>query len=71
MTTKNKPQTAKARPWDEIEEHYVDLNKKGWGHERLLELVRHIKSRGLQRQTLCLHFIGQINNKHLRPNRMG
>ena len=48
MMTKNKPPTAKARPWKEIEEHYVDLNNKGWGHHRLLELVRHIKSSGLQ-----------------------
>jgi hypothetical protein len=40
--------TAKARPWDEIEEHYIDLNQHGWGHDRLLSLVRHIKSTGLQ-----------------------
>ena len=39
---------AKARPWNEIEEHYVDLNNKGWGHDRLLGLVRHIRSSGLQ-----------------------
>ena len=48
MTTKHKPSTAKARPWDDIEEHYADLNKKEWNHDRLLELVRHIKSTGLQ-----------------------
>ncbi|MBX2956290.1 MAG: hypothetical protein KF846_09045 [Cyclobacteriaceae bacterium] len=48
MTTRYKPQTAKARPWDDIEEHYVDLNKHGWGHERLLELVKRIKSSGLR-----------------------
>ena len=48
MAKKYKPPTAKARPWDEIEGHYVDLNKHGWGQDRLLELVRHIKSTGLQ-----------------------
>jgi hypothetical protein len=48
MTLKHKPQITKARPWDEIERHYVDLNKHGWGHDRLLELVRHIKSTGLK-----------------------
>jgi hypothetical protein len=48
MTIKHKPQTAKARPWDDIEEHYIDLNKHGWGHHRLLDLVRHIKSTGLK-----------------------
>lgn len=47
MTTKYKPQTAMARSWDEIEEHYVDLNKNGWAHDKLLDLVRHIKSTGL------------------------
>ena len=44
MTTKYKPQTAKVRPWDKIEEHYVDLNRHGWKHDRLLDLVRHIRS---------------------------
>jgi hypothetical protein len=48
MTTKYKPQTTKARSWDEIEEHYIDLNKHGWGHDKLLELVRHIKTTGLK-----------------------
>ena len=48
MTKKYKPPTAKARSWDDIEYHYVDLNKQGWGHDRLLELVRHIKSTGLK-----------------------
>src|SRR4051812_5363103 len=48
MTTKHKPQIARSRPWDEIELHYVDLNKLGWGHDRLLELVRHIKSTELK-----------------------
>lgn len=47
MTTKQKPQTAKARPWNAIEGHYMDLNKQGWGHDRFLELVRHIKATGL------------------------
>jgi hypothetical protein len=47
MTTKQKPQTAEARPWDEIEGHYIELNRQGWGHDRLLELVRHIKATGL------------------------
>jgi hypothetical protein len=48
MTLKHKPQTAKARSWDEIEEHYVELNKKGWGHGPLLDLVRHINAGGLK-----------------------
>ena len=48
MTTKYQPQTAKARTWDEIEEHYVNLNSHNWGHDRLLELVKHIKTTGLR-----------------------
>jgi hypothetical protein len=39
---KYKPWTAKSRPWSEIENHYIDLNNHNWGHQKLLELVRHI-----------------------------
>ncbi len=35
-------QESKARPWPDIEQHYVDLNIHGWRLEPLLELVRHI-----------------------------
>ncbi len=34
----------KSTSWEEIEQHFIDLNKKGWKHDRFLELVRHIKS---------------------------
>jgi hypothetical protein len=30
--------------WDELDKYYVDLNNRNWGHDRLLELVRHIKT---------------------------
>lgn len=36
--------SVKARSWDEIERRYTDLNNNGWGHDRLLKLVQHIKS---------------------------
>lgn len=35
---------ANARPWDDIEAHYLDLISRGWNHHRLLGLVTHIKS---------------------------
>jgi hypothetical protein len=33
----------KAISWNEIEGVYLDLLRRGWEHERLLELVTHIK----------------------------
>ena len=33
-----------ARSWEEIEAVYLDLLKHGWKHEKMVELVRHIKS---------------------------
>ena len=36
--------------WAAIEQHYIDLNNHGWGHNRLLELVRHIKSSDLSKR---------------------
>lgn len=37
----------KARTWQEIEEHYFDLNRHGFGHDRMLELVRYIRTSAL------------------------
>jgi len=37
------PNTINSAPWSVIEKHYIDLNEKGWKHEKLLELVQHIK----------------------------
>jgi hypothetical protein len=34
----------KPHSWAVIENHYISLNRHGWGHEKLLELVRHIRS---------------------------
>ena len=31
--------------WAVIENHYISLNRHGWGHEKLLELVKHIMAR--------------------------
>jgi hypothetical protein len=47
MTTKYKPRTQKVESWDDLDKYYVDLNNHNWGHDRLLELVRHIKNSGL------------------------
>lgn len=44
---KYKPQTAKAHPWDEIENFYIDLNKNGWNNESIIKLVQHIKHTNL------------------------
>jgi hypothetical protein len=32
------------KPWDDIENYYLDLVPYGWDSEPLVELVRHIKS---------------------------
>jgi hypothetical protein len=42
-----KAQTAKARSWAEIENHYLDLINSGWKHEPMLELVRYIRQTDL------------------------
>src|SRR5690606_20544935 len=60
MTTKYRPQTANARPWEEIEEHYVDLNNHGWGLDRLLELVRYIKSTRLREKLFAHTSMGKL-----------
>lgn len=42
-----KSQTAKAKSWSEIENHYLYLIDYGWKHERMLELVRYIRQTDL------------------------
>jgi hypothetical protein len=39
---KYKSQTTKVRPWSDIEQHYVDLNKHDWKLDPMVHLVRHI-----------------------------
>lgn len=39
------PRYAKARPWNEIESHYIQLNKHGWHLEEMSNLVRFIKEK--------------------------
>ena len=34
----------RAKSWDEIEAVYLDLLQQGWKHDRMLELVKHIKN---------------------------
>lgn len=46
--TYHKLSTVKAYPWPQIELHYANLNKHGWGHERLLELVMYINTTDLR-----------------------
>jgi hypothetical protein len=38
-----KDMATNSKGWEEIEQHYIDLNEKGWHHEKLLELCKHIR----------------------------
>jgi hypothetical protein len=40
----------KFRSWDDIETHYLELNEHGWKHDKLIELIRHIKSTELSKR---------------------
>jgi hypothetical protein len=40
--SKYKSPQVKAHSWSDIESHYLNLNEKGWHHEKLLELVKYI-----------------------------
>lgn len=54
------PRTANARPWNEIEAHYLNLNEHGWGHDKLLALVRHIKSTGLSNRLFAFTSLDKL-----------
>lgn len=43
----NHPRIVNVYSWDSIEEHYNNLNKLGWGHDKMITLIKHIKSTGL------------------------
>ena len=43
VKTKIRAKTQPAKSWQDLEDYYVEVNQNGFGHDRLLELIRYIK----------------------------
>ena len=60
-----------AQSWESIESHYADLNEHGWGHDRLLALVQHIKPTEFSQRLFAVTSLADLIISNCNPFEFG